>query len=104
MFITWSYETDRPLSLEALRETAARLPANIYRCKGVVRSADVPDRRAVLQVVGTRVDLSLETRWGDRAPRTQIVAIGAPGTLDTVALREQLDACVADNQSRIGKT
>ncbi|MGH8648303.1 MAG: CobW family GTP-binding protein, partial [Burkholderiales bacterium] len=35
-FSTWSYETDQPLSLEALREVAARLPVNIYRCKGVV--------------------------------------------------------------------
>jgi hypothetical protein len=33
-FRTWSYETREPLSLEALRETARRLPASIYRCKG----------------------------------------------------------------------
>src|SRR5208282_5071061 len=35
-FSTWSYETDKPLSLEALRETARKLPASIYRCKGVI--------------------------------------------------------------------
>jgi G3E family GTPase len=59
-FSTWSYETDRPLSLEALREAASRLPADIYRAKGVIYAADAPKRRAVLQVVGRRVDISLE--------------------------------------------
>ena len=94
-FSTWSYETDRPVSLEALREAARKLPANVYRCKGVIHSADAPDRRAVLQVVGKRVDLSLENEWGERTPRTQIVAIGAPGALDSAALREKFDGCVA---------
>ena len=81
-FSTWSYETDEPLSLETLREVARKLPASIYRCKGVIHSADEPARRAVLQVVGKRVDISIENEWGDRAPRTQIVAIGAHGTVD----------------------
>ena len=76
-FSTWSYETDQPLSLEALREAASKLAANIYRAKGVIYAADEPERRAVLQVVGRRVDISLEDEWGKRRPRTQIVAIGA---------------------------
>ena len=94
VFSTWSFETDEPLSLDALREAAKKLPASIYRCKGVVYSADAPDRRAVLQVVGKRVDITLESEWGDRTPRTQIVAIGAHGTLDGAALRERFDRCV----------
>ena len=49
---TWSFETDLPMSLEALRATAKGLPSAIYRCKGVVHSSDAPDRRAILQVVG----------------------------------------------------
>ena len=36
MFSTWSYETDQPLALEALRETMRKLPENVYRAKGVV--------------------------------------------------------------------
>ena len=74
MFTTWSYETDQPLSLDALRDAASRLPANIYRCKGVIRSAEEPDRRAVLQVVGKRVNISLDQEWGDDLPRTRIAA------------------------------
>ena len=94
-FSTWSYETEQPLSLEALRESASRLPVNVYRCKGIVHSAEAPHRRAVLQVVGKRVDISLEDAWGDRRPRTRIVAIGAHRTLETDALRERFDRCKA---------
>ena len=93
-FSTWSYETGELLSLEALRETVSRLPVTIYRCKGVIHSADAPERRAILQVVGKRVDLTLEHEWGDRTPRTQIVAIGAHGTMDGAVLREKFDRCV----------
>ncbi|MGH8760301.1 MAG: CobW family GTP-binding protein [Burkholderiales bacterium] len=93
-FSTWSYETKEPLSLDALREVASRLPVNIYRCKGVIHSADAPARRAVLQVVGKRVDLTLESEWGGRTPRTQIVAIGAAGSIDTSLLEETFASCV----------
>lgn len=92
-FSTWSYETEQPLSLEALREVASRLPVHIYRCKGVVHSAEAPHRRAVLQVVGKRVDISLEDAWGGRPPRTRIVVIGAHRTLDSETLRERFDRC-----------
>ena len=95
VFSTWSYESDELLSLDALREAARKLPASIYRCKGVIRSADAPGRRAVLQVVGKRVDLTLEGEWGDRPPRTRIVAIGAHGLVDGAALREKFDSCAA---------
>ncbi len=94
-FSTWSYETDRPLSLETVREMASKLPANIYRAKGVIYTADAPDRRAVLQVVGRRVDISLEDEWGKRVPRTQIVAIGAPGAIDPEVLSDKFDQCVS---------
>ena len=93
MFRTWSYETDEPLSLDALRDAASRLPVNIYRCKGVIHSAEEPDRRAVLQVVGKRVNISLDRGWGDEAPRTRIVAIGAPGALDRESLQQRFDHC-----------
>jgi G3E family GTPase len=95
-FSTWSYETDRPLSLEALRGAASRLPVAIYRAKGVIYTADAPQRRAVLQVVGRRVDISLGDEWGERPPRTRIVAIGAPGAIDNKeALRDKFDVCLS---------
>ena len=94
-FATWSFETDAPLSLELLRDLVKKLPASIYRCKGVIHSVDAPGRRAILQVVGKRVDIALEQEWGARVPRTQIVAIGAHGALDKASMRERFERCVA---------
>lgn len=93
MFGTFSYQTTAPLSLEALRHVASHLPAGVYRCKGVIHAAGEPARRAVLQVVGKRVTISLEGGWGDRHPRTQIVAIGAWNSIDREALQQQFDRC-----------
>ena len=93
VFRTWSYETDEPLSLEALRETARRLPASVYRCKGVVHAAEEPGRRVILQVVGKRVDISVGDEWNGRQPRTRIIAIGAHDGVDGALLREAFDKC-----------
>jgi G3E family GTPase len=94
VFSTWSYETDQPLALDALRETMRGLPGAIYRAKGVVYTTDAPHRRAVLQVVGRRVDISLDEEWGDRVPWTQIVAIGAAGGIDPDQLEANVAACI----------
>ncbi len=94
-FATWSYETDRPLSLEVLRKAASKLPAEIYRAKGVIHTEGDPAQRAVLQVVGRRVDLALAGTWGAQTPHTRIVAIGAPGAIDSDALERSFDRCIA---------
>ncbi len=95
LFSTWSYETDRPLSLTALREMARKLPGGIFRCKGIVYAADVAQRRIVLQVVGRRVDVALLDEWDGSRPGTRIVAIGAPGGIDATDLQRRFEACVA---------
>ena len=96
-FSTWSYESDQPFSQGALNEMIKkRLPANIYRCKGVIYTADYPERRVVLQVVGRRADLTLGEEWSGQSPRTQIVAIGAPGSIDPQALTTQFEACISE--------
>ena len=95
MFSTWSYETDQPLALEALREALRKLPGTVYRAKGLIYTTDVPQRRAVLQVVGRRVDISIQDEWGGRAPRTQIVAIGAAGSIDADLLEKTFASCIS---------
>lgn len=95
VFSTWSYETDQPLALDALRDTMRRLPGNVYRTKGVIYTIDAPQRRAVLQVVGRRVEISLQDGWGDHVPRTRIVAIGAAGEIDPSLLKETVASCIA---------
>ena len=93
LFSTWSYETDQPLSLEALRETASKLPASVYRCKGVIHAAEQPERRVILQAVGKRVDITVEHEWNGREPRSRIIVIGAVDGIDEAGLREVFDAC-----------
>jgi len=95
VFSTWSYETDQPLALETLRETLRKLPGTIYRAKGVIYTTDVPQRRAVLQVVGRRVDISLQEEWGQRVPRTQIVVIGAADSIDVNLLEKTFASCIS---------
>ncbi len=93
MFETWSYKSDQPFSLEALREMVRReLPASVYRCKGIVYIADSPDKRFALQAVGRRTELAEIGDWGERKPCTQIVAIGS--SINTEELTQKFDACL----------
>lgn len=94
VFSTWSYQTQEPLSLEALRETVRKLPAGVYRCKGVVHTAEEPGRRVILQVVGKRVDIAVGDEWNSNEPRTRIIAIGAHDGVDEASLREVFDRCL----------
>jgi G3E family GTPase len=101
VFSTWSYETDRPIALETLREKMRKLPGSVYRAKGFVYLADAPTRRAILQVVGRRVDISLDEEWRERAPRTRIVAIGATGGVDARQLEAVFASCIAARPAAI---
>jgi len=101
-FNTWSFETERPLSLELLTQMVKRkLPGNIYRCKGVVYTTEHPDQRVVLQAVGRRSDISLGDEWGDRQPKSQIVAIGAPDSIDETALTALFEGCVVEGETAV---
>ncbi len=73
-----------------------QLPGNIYRCKGIVYTTEHPERRVILQSVGRRSDISLEEEWGERTPQTQIVAIGAPDSIDEDELTALFESCVAN--------
>jgi len=103
VFSTWSYETNQPLALEALRETMRKLPGTIYRAKGVIYTTDEPKRRAVLQVVGRRVDISLQEGWGQRVPRTQIVVIGAAGSIDANLMEKTFTSCISTAAATAGR-
>ncbi len=93
MFDTWSYESDRPFSLDAVRQMVRReLPASIYRCKGIIYAAEFPRIRLTLQAVGRRTEISELDEWGGRTPRTRIVAIGT--SINARELSRKFDACL----------
>ena len=100
VFDTWSYESDRPFSLETLREMVRReLPASVYRCKGIVFVSDVPDKRIALQIVGRRTEITELDAWGTRTPFTQIVAIGEGIAGDE--LTHMFDQCMDQGRTAI---
>jgi G3E family GTPase len=101
-FDTWSYETDEPLSIQSLREMIKRrLPRGVYRCKGIVCSNDYPEQRCVLQVVGRRVDLTIDRPWGGELPSTRIVAIGTSNAIDSEELESLFDGCIAGRREQV---
>lgn len=97
VFSTWSWTSNERVSLKELRRTIDRLPPSIYRVKGLIHSADEPDRRGILQVVGKRAVIEAGAPWGDNAAFNQIVLIGEHGTIDSDDLQKRFDACLAAN-------
>jgi G3E family GTPase len=95
VYETWSYVSDEPFSLDALRQMIRKeLPASVLRCKGFAYVADDPARRAVLQAVGRRVEIEHSDAWGEDVPQTRLVAIGTVGDLDADDLTAKFDACL----------
>jgi G3E family GTPase len=92
-FSSWSYTSAQPFALKALREVVLNLPVEIFRAKGLLYLADVPHRRAILQAVGPRVNVSLGEPWGEEPPRTQLVFLSTPGGLDELSLQAAFDRC-----------
>ena len=97
MFETWSFETERPLSLERLREMVRRdLPASVFRCKGILYSIDNPEKRITLQIVGRRTEIKELDEWGERTPHTKIVAIGSSNEIDPDSLTTLFESCISE--------
>jgi hypothetical protein len=66
----------------------------VYRCKGVVQIEEMPLNRYVLQMVGKRYHFKGSGRWGDEAPRSEIVLIGGRDGIDPERLQSAFDACI----------
>ncbi len=98
VYSSWSWTSHQPLSLQALKRAVNTLPSSIFRFKGVVYAQEVPERRVILQVVGTRASYTIGEAWGDELPRTQLVAIGKPNGFDPEALNARFQDCLADAQ------
>ena len=82
------FATDQPLSLEALADLVKKkLPDSIYRCKGIVYTAEYPARRVILQAVGRRTDVSLEDEWGDRGPYGDGLVLETAGGAERLEFR-----------------
>lgn len=97
VYSTWSWVSDQPLSLKAVRRVIDKLPVGIYRAKGILYLADDPARTAVLQVVGKRASLTWATPWNSTPPTSQIVMIGEHGSIHPAEFTAQFEQCLAVN-------
>jgi len=93
-FATWSWTSERPLSLPRLRSTLEALPDSVYRCKGIVCLEELPIFRYVLQMVGRRYHIEESEPWGAAQPRSEIVLIGGRDGIDDEKLKLSFDACI----------
>lgn len=94
LFSAWHWSSSRLLSGKAVRRALRTLPAGILRAKGILYVQENPDRRMILQVVGSRVSWTVGEAWGSATPYSQLVAIGMPESFDHAALTELLDSAV----------
>ena len=67
----------------------------MYRCKGIIHTADNPTERTVLQAVGRRSSVSSLGPWDGAPQRSDIVVIGAKGAIDADELQAAFNACRA---------
>lgn len=94
-FKTWSYETRSALSLGALEQVLQKLPVGIYRAKGILNTAENPNQKTIVQVVGKRVSFADGGSWYQDERLSQVVFIAADGKLDEQTLQGQLEQCAA---------
>lgn len=94
VFDSWSWHGTQPLSFDQLRHALKNLPRSIYRAKGIIQLAEMPEKRLVAQVVGKRITMyGAEEDWGNQTPHSDLVFIGEQGGIDTDILQVVLDQC-----------
>lgn len=98
VFETWHWRTDSPLAYRALRKALDTLPLSIYRAKGFIYLADMPENRGILHVVGKRITLTFGAPWGDETPYTQLVVIGEHGKVNPAELSGRFEETLAGRQ------
>lgn len=99
-FESWTYRTERTLSIYALRRALIRLPREIFRAKGFVYAAEDPGVRLLVQVVGGRAELRAAGSWGASTPGTELVFLAREGAMPVEALQSLLDGCRHDGLPR----
>ncbi len=91
-FSSFSWESSQPLSLNHLRQVLKRLPAHLYRAKGFVYLQEAPEHQCVVQLVGSRLEISKGDKW-HKPPSSELVFI-AWQTVNPENVRMQLEGCV----------
>lgn len=93
-FDTWTFESLKPLRLNALQLLLKHIPKTVYRIKGFVNSIEKPEKRILLQMVGRRATLSVINSWDNEMKQTRLVFIAEKETINYKAIQGALDECI----------
>ncbi|MEA5419151.1 GTP-binding protein [Spirulina sp. CCNP1310] len=96
-FISYSFQSDRPLSIEKFQSFLDDLPANIFRAKGILWFSE-SEQKHIFQLSGKRCTITAEP-WGNRSRFSQLIIIGRQ--LDQAALATALKECHALNPATL---
>ena len=94
-FATWTWTASEPLAYDAVRSALASLPASVFRAKGFLYLAEMPEQRFVAHVVGRRVDVRTLGPWNGSEPLTEIVFLSVDPDLDEAQVGGLLAAATA---------
>jgi cobalamin biosynthesis protein CobW len=82
MYASGSFKSDAPFERLYFEAWLNALTETVLRAKGVIFLQEDPERRFVLQMVGTRWKLTPGQPWGIQKPQSRLVWIGLKGQFD----------------------
>ncbi len=94
-FETMSWTSERPVSFPMFQEVIGGLAPMLVRAKGILALADQPGRSVLFQLTGQRATLAAGPAPEEGQSLVRLVLIFEIGRLDPVAVRRELDRCVA---------
>jgi G3E family GTPase len=92
-FISISYESDRPFTLDAFQNFLEELSVDVFRAKGIMWFEESP-LRYIFQLTGKRYTLDAD-QWPTAQRKNQVVVIGR--NLDAAQIRHQLAHCHSES-------
>jgi len=93
-FETFSWTSQRPVSLSRLQQAIGRLAPKLARAKGLFETVEQPGRLTVFQLAGGRATLAPGGTPAAGVPRTRIVFIAELGVLSNAEVDRIMQACV----------
>jgi G3E family GTPase len=91
-FRRWSLTTRQAVDRAALLDALRAMPSGVLRAKGILRFADAPLERSVVQMVGRRIDIRAGGPWGIADLRSDLVLLGTPDMPDDATLEALFSA------------
>ncbi|MBN8875494.1 MAG: GTP-binding protein [Rhodospirillales bacterium] len=95
-FETFTWSSDRPLSLPRLQAAIGRLAPKLARAKGLFAASGRPNEEMVFQLAGQRATLATRGAPAPGRKRTRMVFIAEIGVLSNQEITRLMEACIDD--------